>query len=99
MVFLDPNGLFGDWDMFQKLFFWTSHTFEFSVIQFGHFFLEGLYESFLGYGYGSTAAFGSTHTAEKFLFSLVPSILTFDFYHIFVSSFGPKKAILGSTQS
>ena len=36
-------------------------------------------ELFLGSGYSSRTVLGSTHVVEQLLFSIVPSILTFDF--------------------
>ena len=49
----------------------------------GHFELFwGPNELFLGSGYSSRTVLGSTHVVEQLLFSIVPSILTLDFYLI-----------------
>ena len=46
----------------------------------GHFYLLwGPNELFLGSGYSSRTVLESTHVVEQLLFSIVPSIQTFDF--------------------
>ena len=52
----------------------------------------------MGSGYGSKTVFGSTHVVEQLSFSLVPSILTFDFDLIsgsFLTFWGPNGVFLG----
>ena len=54
----------------------------------------------LGSGLGSKIVFGSTHVAKELLFSIVSSILTFDFDLIFGSFFfftfwGPNELFFG----
>ena len=54
---------------------------------------------FLGSKLGSKIVFGSTHVANQLLFSIVSSILTFDFDLIFGLYFyflGPNGLFLGS---
>ena len=61
----------------------------------------GLNGLFLGSGKGSKIVLGSTHVVEQLLFSIVPSILTFDFYLILGVIFtflGPNRLFLGSDQ-
>ena len=53
---------------------------------------------FMGLGKVLKTALGSIHVVEKLLFSIVPSILTFDFDFIFGSIFtfwGPNGISLG----
>ena len=54
-------------------------TFDFDLI-FGSFLtFWGPNRQFLGSGYSSRSAFGSTDIVKQLLFSIVPSILTLDF--------------------
>ena len=53
---------------------------------------------FLGSGLGSKTVFGSNHVADQLLFSIVPSILAFDFDLIlgsFWTFWGPNGLFLG----
>ena len=49
----------------------------------------------MGLGKDSKTVFGSSHEVEKLLFSIVPSILTFDFDLIFGLFFLIFEAIMG----
>ena len=52
--------------------------------------------------YGSKTVFGSTHVVEQLLFSIVPSILTFDFdliLGLFFTFWGSNVLFLGLRKS
>ena len=63
---------------------------------FGSFFsFWGPNELFLGSGLVSKIVLGFTHIGDQLLFSVVPSILTFNFHLIFYF-LGPNGLFLGS---
>ena len=62
------------------------------------FYLWGPNGLILGLGWGSTTVLGSSHVVEQLLFSLLLSILTFDFNLIlwsFLTFWGPNGLFLG----
>ena len=62
--------------------------FDFDIIfEFIFDFLKPQWAFFLRLGYGSKTVLGSTHVFELLSFSMLPSILTFDFDSLFGALF------------
>ena len=62
----------------------SSLTFEFDLSLGSSLTFWGPNGLFMGFGLGSKTVSGSTHVAEQLVFSIVPSIPTFDFGFIWV---------------
>ena len=82
------------------LYFWVIVNF-FSLNFWVIFYFLGHNGLILGLGQGSYAILGSTHVVEQFLFSMIPSILTFEFDLIlgpFSTFWSPNGLFWGSFQ-
>ena len=103
MVGVVFNYCFGvySWSWLTFIFYYSLDSDFLIWLNFGVFlfYFWGPYALFLGSGQGSKTVLGSTHVVKHFLFSIVPSILSFDFnliFWLFLNFCGPNGLFLGS---